>query len=335
MGCRAYRHQFYKLSFPQLVEVRMELEFEIVMFVVIFIAVTGAFYYFVIYAPEAPEQPGVPGESSGNASQGNGTLAGNETGNDTELAGNFYDVEELHWEHMPLTYRIEGNRTDCEGLPILQMEKAFKAIETATNKLVSFKEVEDNGTADVTVRCVDRKALLDGLNHTCKEVVLYYETIQFGGEEVLDDSDYLTKVSLIKKNDTDYVYRVCYIDKDKASGVDWALLGEAKPFVVGGVIKNATKTIYTANSAWPYCTNFPAREVHDILHLLGFGHSAVPVFDNYYGWYFKDIRYFKDIMFPYTYCPYKTEITASYADCLKYVYSNGQQGSCAAANFTG
>jgi len=320
----------------------MELEGEILGFVLIFVAI-GAGFFFFLYDHgdnggiiEDPVPSVTPDEPSGGNQTGNET-GGNETEENETVDGDyFYNVEELHWEHMPLTYKFVNNETPCaEGAAIVKMLEAFEILEEVTGGLVYFEETEGN-VSDINITCIDRDELMEEVwnKTTCEDVVLDYRTLQFSGYEILEDDEYLYSNTLMSRNDTDDLYNLCYIDTSKVSvSSGWGVLGEARSEVSGNILSGGDKTVYTIDSERPYCTSFPAKEMHDVLHLFGFDHSETPVFDSYYGWFHKDIRYFKDIMFIHTYCPYKTEINSNYIDCLEYIYSNGVQGSGCAVEF--
>jgi hypothetical protein len=331
----------------------MEIEGEILGFVIIFLVICAGFYFFIVRdegdsQENAANLPDQGNSANAGADQGNqqgqadddstnaNSTVNNQT-NDTDSNIDFEDIEELHWNHMPLTYKIINNGSECEGVSIVKLKEAFEVIAVASNHKVNFTEAGENQSADINISCVDRAELLDELegNETCKDVVLDYRSVQFSGYEVLTDDDYVVSLNIISRNDSSNTYTLCYVNKNSVSvSFDWNLLGEARIEKDGEIIKSARKTIYTVDSEYPYCTDFPAKEVHDIMHLLGFAHIETPVFDDYYGWFFKDFRYFKDVMFPYPYCAYITELNDNYANCLEYIYSNGQSGSgCAAVNF--
>ncbi|MFH1802798.1 MAG: hypothetical protein ABH864_05125 [archaeon] len=330
----------------------MEIEGEILGFVLIFLAISAAFYFFIIsdWGDDEPEvnlpdgsgvepagQGNIVNETVGNGSLVDQTLGNGTVGNETNVTFSFGGVEELHWGHRDLTYRFVNNVSECEGAPIVKMGEAFNIISEASGGNINFTEVSGNESEDINVTCVNRLELLEELEdyEVCEDVSLDYRSVQFSGYEVLTDGKYVTSLTLIMRNDTSNVYRLCYVTVASASvSFDWDLLLEAKPKVVGGVIVSAKKTIYTTDSEYPYCIGFPAKEVHDVMHLLGVGHSETPVFHDHYGWYSKDLRYFKDTMFPYPYCTYITELNPNYADCLKYIYSGGVEGEgCVAVNF--
>jgi hypothetical protein len=320
----------------------MEIEGEILGLVLLFLVISAGFYFFIIRDNSDPgEEVILPGQeeivSVGDQSGENLTDENLTQENETVVNVSFGSVEELHWDHMPLTYRIVNNASKCEGIPIIKMKEAFEIISRASEYRINFTEARENQTADINITCVDLPSLLVEMkdDEKCEEVDLDYRSVQFSGYEVLTEDDYVTSLDIVARNDTTNTYKLCYVNKNAASvSFDWALLGEAKPEIKDGIVVGAKKTIYTIDSEYSYCTNFPAKEVHDVMHILGFVHTETPVFDDYYGWFFKDLRYFKDMMFPYPYCAYITELNQNYADCLKYIYSDGTVGEgCLAVNF--
>ncbi|MBU0906998.1 MAG: hypothetical protein KKD18_07095 [Nanoarchaeota archaeon] len=323
----------------------MEIEGEILGFVLIFLVVCAGFYFFIIRdnGPEDVTPPAVQNDSGeiANEAVNNSTIGGGEDGqtmeNETVEVVPFQNITELHWDHMPLTYKYVNNASKCEGFPVERMKDAFSIIEAESGNKVEFTEVIGNITADVDVTCVDYQEILQKLEdyEECTQFVLDYRTVQFSGYEVLGEGKYVTSVTVLSRNDTSDVYEVCYVTLSSVSGViDINLLKEAEPTVENGIITHARKSIYSADSGRSYCLNFPAREVHDVLHVFGFAHSETPTFHSFYGWFFKDLRYFKDVMFPYPYCSYITEMNDIYGNCLEYIYSNGESGGgCGGVNF--
>lgn len=67
---------------------------------------------------------------------------------DEESQDNFSEIDELHWNHMPITYSFSES---CVGPIVPRIEWAFQIIENNTNKLVNFNEIENNG--DITFIC--------------------------------------------------------------------------------------------------------------------------------------------------------------------------------------
>jgi len=79
--------------------------------------------------------------------------------------------------------------------------------------------------------------------------------------------------------------------------------------------------IYVPKIVWGYeyyKNEFPNTEIHEILHALGFGHIE------------ENCSLMNPILNPE--CN-RTEIDTNIVSCLKYIYSNGEVGSCNEVNF--
>jgi len=164
----------------------------------------------------------------------------------------FSNISELHWGHIPLTYKFES---ECiERLSNL-MRGALGNITYETNSIVTFKEVFEN--PDISIYCKEGQYL--------------------GEQYAFGDSIH----NLNKYN--------------------------------SNLIINGEINIYGQGITCP--TGYPALEVHEILHLFGFGHT----------------QNIQSIMYPSAflsrYCT-TTKINDEYTSCLKYIYSNGKEGEC-------
>ena len=144
----------------------MEVEGEILGLVIIFLVISAGFYFFIIAdnGDDGSTTPPPPAKniSSGGANQTQGNLTGGNGAQESGTISNvsFEDIEELHWNHMPLTYRFVNNESNCSGAPIIEMKKAFDIIVKASSYKVNFTEVGENQTADINITCVDRLELL-------------------------------------------------------------------------------------------------------------------------------------------------------------------------------
>lgn len=78
-----------------------------------------------------------------------GNLSKNLSSKD-EIKDNFSNVTELHWTHMPITYKIE-NKEECNVKLKERIESAFNKIQSETETFVSFKET--NETPDIVISC--------------------------------------------------------------------------------------------------------------------------------------------------------------------------------------
>ena len=161
----------------------MEVEGEILGLVILFLVVSAAFYFFIVRDSGDSEEVNLPDGSRNlsttravNQTTGNATNGNNTTQNETAASMSFENIVELHWDHMPLAYRIVNNASRCEGAPIAEMKKAFEIVSKASSYKVNFTESVGNETADVNVSCVNRLELLKELKEkeVCKNVVLDY-----------------------------------------------------------------------------------------------------------------------------------------------------------------
>ncbi len=69
---------------------------------------------------------------------------------DFNIKDDFSNTTELHWNHMPLNYKIY-NCTEYETKRIIN---GFDRIATETN-VVSFNKIEDNEKADISIICYE------------------------------------------------------------------------------------------------------------------------------------------------------------------------------------
>jgi len=250
---------------------------------------------------------------------------------------------ELQWNHMPLTYKII-NPEICLGEEIEEVKTAFKILENLTDNYVEFVEASD--ITDLELVCINRGApkhlegVLECKNYTFdyyKDNLLVYE------EEILSRfSQELKSVKLINRSQEETIYEICYVYGNyNPMGVAAA---EIMPEINQGEINYGKINLYLLG-AGVKCINFPAREIQEILHSLGFDHNIkddlanklyltasmgfdLPISKEEY-----DLLV-SDIMFPYFNCAVQTEINEKYISCLKYIYSNGEvEGNCDEVRF--
>jgi len=261
-----------------------------------------------------------------NQSENETTEVENET-----IYDDFSSVAEIHWNHMPLTYKIE-NKEECAGKPLDNMEETLEIITTSTNNLVSFLEVS-TGEVDIEINCIDGAALLAELNDsiTCETTTFDYDKIYIDPlrENLIDDLDFLISVTKVYQNTTENEsetdYEICFLDSGNSNAAPYLTsLKESLPEYENNLILNQKINIYKSGSGWSSCATFPARETHEILHTLGFSHSEEPTFDPYYGWPPKDLKLLQDVMFPTLSCKYQKKLDSKYATCLKKIYSNNE-----------
>ncbi|MFH1425552.1 MAG: hypothetical protein ABIG28_02360 [archaeon] len=246
----------------------------------------------------------------------------------------------IHWSHMPLTYMI-NNKEECAGTPVKKIEEAFGIIKEFTSGRVSFVEVF-SGDEDIEINCVDADALLAEINESikCSTETFDYDKIRIdpAREGLIDKGDFLLNVTSVSKNITEnfteVVYEICYLDGgDSSISDELNLLQEDEPVVSENVIEHHSISIYKMGQGKGFCSNIPTREIHEIFHSFGFGHSEEPSYDAYYGWPDLDIPYLADVMFPTLYCQYQKKIDEKYISCLNKIYSNNEtEGSCENVN---
>jgi|GEM_PF-3059170 len=256
----------------------------------------------------------------------------------------FSSATQKHWAHMPITYQ-RINYGGCDGVQFDKIADAFNIIEKSTEGAVSFVEVEQN--PDIKLVCLDRVKLTEELKEeakeiqVCKNVTFDYreEILRHYNEEGLNKNTHIiTSTKLLKISDNETIYQVCYGNvKDlnslgagflKDISFDLETLGHAQPFVSGNVITEAKIYFFKTGQGWSSCI-FPAKEIHEVLHTFGFGHSYEPYWDEQYG--YTDWSYVSDIMFPYLYCNYQKKLDEKYISCLKKIYSG--VGDCSGVNF--
>lgn len=264
----------------------------------------------------------------------------------------FESINELHWDHMPLTYQLRNNG-DCGGLQISKMLEALELLENRTNGYIKFIETNETDL-DLIIQCLDVEKIKNSyfeeierlknskkLNYITKTYNPPRNSISTYEEGILNKSEHLFINATKLNKETWIIYylnksdinqsRIKSYDIDNWKDISGDTLGDARPLIIGNKIVNATINLYKPEFGWTVCTKFPAKEMHELLHVFGFGHSYEPYWDPYEG--YSDWSYAKDIMFPYNYCVYQTEIQEKYISCLKYIYSNGEVGYCSEVNF--
>jgi len=255
-----------------------------------------------------------------------------------------------HWDHMPLTYTITDN-ADCEGLQINKMIEAFSILENRTS-YIKFSQI--NGPdADISVRCIDvgeiKKDFQEEIERlkkeklNCRELYYNYEkdSISTFEEGVLNSSEeiFVNASKHYIRDPKRTVWKVCYINISDVSseniqnyGIeDWRdisrnILGDARPEIEEGIITKGQINLYKPKFGWSVCTDFPVKEVHELLHLFAFDHVEEPEWNPLIG--YVDTEPTRDILFPYSDCTVQKTIQEKYTSCLDYIYSGGKVGSC-------
>jgi hypothetical protein len=65
-----------------------------------------------------------------------------------KLLDSYSNIQEVHWSHMPLTYKIQDT---CIEREVNLTKQAFEDIDSETNGLIKFKEVSTN--EDISIYC--------------------------------------------------------------------------------------------------------------------------------------------------------------------------------------
>ncbi len=261
-----------------------------------------------------------------------------------DLEDTFQNINEFHWRHMPITYQ-RINYGGCDGVQFDKMADAFNIIQELTEGIVNFVEVEQD--PDIKIVCLDRVKLREELKEVakdiqvCKNVTFDYRKnfLKHYDEDGLDKNIHIIiNTELLKISDNETIYNVCYGDVNdldslgssflKDISFDLNTLGHAQPIVSGNVITGAKIYFFKTGQGWSSCI-FPAKEIHEILHIFGFGHSYEPYWDPQWG--YTDWSYASDIMFPHLYCDRQKELDEKYVSCLKKIYSG--IGDCLGVNF--
>lgn len=263
-----------------------------------------------------------------NSNYQNDTVISHNTDENAYLNDSFSNVQELHWTHMPLTYRIE-NESNCKDYELNNIKEAISIIGASTNETVRFLEI-NQGKTDITFICLDIS--LDK-EIKCENVSFNYSKRDFSvyGEGILNSTYQLvTDLKLLSRNQNETEYEVCYTESEFAYMQN--ILGEAMPQTSGNQIMNVTIYLYRIDTS--RCSNFPVREIHEILHVLGFAHTFS--WENYIPYSMTSEQYAilqKDIMFPIINCIIQTELNKKYSSCMRYIYSNKQYGYCLDVSF--
>lgn len=212
---------------------------------------------------------------------------------------NYSKIEEMHFNHMPLTYYVDifnepysENVIRGESYDIVvpvavyplghekkmsDIQWAFQVIENATDGLVRFKEVNLSDNPDIKVIGVTPNEMEFFLNST------YNETGSSDG--ILGIADPV--------NDSVIIYN-------------------------GTIYYQPTRTrIDESNWYYGRCVDFPTTEIHETLHILGFYHTNKTI---------------DSVMYPIDYPCKVKKIDDEIVSCLKYIYSNGEIGGRCSEN---
>lgn len=211
----------------------------------------------------------------------------------------FSNVEEVHFNHTPITYTITINNSEygkilqvesTDEYKIMRIKWALEIIKNSTGGLVKFEEVENPEDADIEIYGIP--------GFYCNEFDgEFYKVVEgFAGPQNTTDN-------VITKSGVWFCAPSYFIaDAD---------VGDLRDVPQSAIEKYLRFSWYKDS-----CEEFPHVEIHEILHAFGFDH----IYDNS-----------KEIMYPIDFkiqnCQNK-ELDSEISSCLKYIYSNGDQGSC-------
>lgn len=251
----------------------------------------------------------------------------------------FNNIEEMHWTHMPITFTL--NKTACGELSTDALLLGFKILENVTENLIQFREVKKTDNPDIEVLCIIRdrkriKEINDEITRQESKYTLCKQIMVTGGFNIYSEflnksTQKLINFSKIKgyDNGTNF-YNLCHIDRKYIESLineldiiykDPSILGEAVTTSVSNLILSGKLYIFEAESGWISCTNFPVKEIHEILHTFGFGHRP---------W---NYTIFSNVMSPYVKCSFQKYLDVDILSCLKKIYSNNKiKGECLNVN---
>ena len=214
-------------------------------------------------------------------------------------------VNELHWEHMPITYFLDINTLyyDSYGkqqrandkYEEKQVRLALSIIENPTENLVKFEEVQNEEDADLVIygmppdESSDDRLITEG---KAGPTELSENKIAKAGVIL-----YATKYSIITQN----------VNTSVRDGWIWESRDYNLVDKIGWEVTD--------------CKDFPQVEIHEILHAFGFGH----VLNNSHS-------VMAPVKHPIQTCKVK-EIDKEIVSCLKHTYSNAERGEgCSGIN---
>ena len=158
-------------------------------------------------------------------------------------------IDQLHWTHMPVTYNIHNSAhmlKDCGRYESNKIRRAFDRIENATNRIVNFKEVDNQKEADIVLTC-----------------------------SLIEDC-YKTKTD-ISGNWVTITETICEHTKGHANITDtegYKIL-KARVEIIG--LAGFAETKHKGPSGFYFGScGHPTTEIHEILHAFGYDHTNDP-----------------------------------------------------------
>lgn len=177
------------------------------------------------------------------------------TDRDLEL----YKQKLVYWKDLPITYKIT-NEDDCGDYESRKIRRAFNQIQDATNNIVPFKEVQQDAYIELT----------------CKYIKDCYQK----------------KIDIRKEEGVIYEYEsICPHEAGLAQITDYEgfTLQKARIDLIG-LAGFAETSGYGASGFYIGSCGHQTVEVHEILHVLGFGHTNNS----------ESIMYYQTEIVPYT-----------------------------------
>ena len=221
------------------------------------------------------------------------------SGVDEEIKDDFSNIKEMHWNHMPITYEIT-NKMTCGKYEQGMILRGFNEIESVTEGIVWFEEVNDS--ADIEITCSFIKDCYERHIDIRTYFTIEYESI-------------------------------CGHDSGNAQIIEYQenIISKAKIGLIG--LHGFAETSNRGMSGFSIgdC-GYPHTEIHEILHTFNFGHSIDPY--NIMHPFAESVGYTIHIKGE---CQNAIKsIDESIISCLKYIYSNGEvEGNCSGVNFLG
>lgn len=105
------------------------------------------------------------------------------------IQDDFLNVNEIHWGHMPLTYKIE-NENECNLKLKNRIEEAFETIQLETDGVVAFEKTDENPDIEVFCKPYNYRENSGELGELSSFDIVYADSIF--------DTDYNNKNLIIK-----------------------------------------------------------------------------------------------------------------------------------------
>jgi hypothetical protein len=214
----------------------------------------------------------------------------------TRINDDFSKISELHWRHLPIKYFIK-NEKECGTYESGKIDRAFNEISESTNKTLYFEKINNSAEADIELFC--------SFIENCYKI----ETWKDGYWEYKEESICEHELGIAQITET---------EGNKIIKAEIELIG------LGGFSETSNRVGKEMSGFYVGTCGDSNTEIHEILHVFGFGHSQNQT----------------SIMYPHEMreSGYKISdnncedvivgIDEEYSSCLKYIYSNGVYGTC-------